>query len=92
MAPDNQTEVRRSNWDRQLRQIFTYENLGQHTLTHKPQLIWRTHTCTQPLHSLIPYTTLKYEVNPFPTNYPPFTYMPYTYTSPPFILPVPVMD
>lgn len=98
-APDSQTEVRRSSRDRRPRQILTYENLGQPTLTtqatvnmmntniHSPAYTV-PHT-PQPLHSLIPYTTQTYPLNPYSTLYPPFTYMPYT-LPPPYILPVPV--
>ncbi len=98
-VPDNQTEVRRSSRGRQPRQIFTYENLGQPTLTTQATVnMANTHLqspayivphTTQPLHSLIPYPTPTYPLNPYSTLYPLFTYMPYTVTSPPYIVPVP---
>ncbi len=98
-VPDNQTEVRRSSRDRWPRQIFTYENLGQPTLTtqatvnmantHLQSPAYTVPHTTQPLHSLIPYPTPTYPLNPYSTLYPLFTYMPYIVTSPPYIVPVP---
>ncbi|XP_043963529.1 uncharacterized protein LOC122826085 [Gambusia affinis] len=94
--PDRHVEVRRSNRDRQPRQIFTYERLGQPTLTTTARVDMANaslhsapHTI-QPLHPLIPYTTPTYSFSPYSTPYLPFTYMPYHLPSHPYILPVPV--
>ena len=83
-VPDNQTEVRRSSRDRRPRQIFTYENFGQPTLTTRAAV----NSANTDIHSPAPYTPSSYPFDPYCTPYPPVAYMPYTFPPPPYILPV----